>query len=234
MHRYREFGVVSEVDEQLRRAFRDGFKGAGLSFAQFLDALGWYRDHARSVADEVRLTDAFARFAADRNWTAEHRDGVVALYQKIRDEGAAVMVETPSREQDHAVLARADELLRTDPARYWGDGELQDAAFEARERFGDVTAARGAEHADSRSSQDRQRVAEIEGLLRDPTGEGQRRYWSDAGLRAHYGEALARLQSGLDAAGGAASDTRTDTTTESGRDHSLHSSGSASGAVSAE
>ena len=30
MHRYREFGLVSEQDEILRRAFRDGFKRAGL------------------------------------------------------------------------------------------------------------------------------------------------------------------------------------------------------------
>jgi hypothetical protein len=37
-HRYREFALVSEQDEVLRRAFRDGFKRAGLSFEQFLDA----------------------------------------------------------------------------------------------------------------------------------------------------------------------------------------------------
>ena len=53
MHRYREFGLMSEQDEVLRRAFRDGFKRAGLSFAQFLDALAWYRDHARPATDEV-------------------------------------------------------------------------------------------------------------------------------------------------------------------------------------
>ena len=60
MHRYREFGLVSEQDEVLRRAFRDGFKRVGLSFAQFLDALAWYRDHARPAADEAQLADAFA------------------------------------------------------------------------------------------------------------------------------------------------------------------------------
>ncbi len=198
MHRYREFGVESEEDEQIRRAFRDGFKGAGLSFTQFLDALGWYRDHARSMADGAGLDEAFSRFAADRNWTAEHRDGVVALYRKIRDDGVAAATQTPSPDQDRAALARADQLLRTDPARYWGDGELQDAVFEARERQGDPPPANGVERAGNRSSQDRQRVTEIEGLLRDPTGDGQRRYWSDARLRADYGEALTRLQGGTD------------------------------------
>jgi hypothetical protein len=210
MHRYREFGIVSEEDEQIRRAFRDGFKGAGLSFTQFLDALEWYRDHTRSVADEAGLDEAFSRLAADRNWTAEQRDGVVALYRKIRDDGVAAAMQTPSPEQDRAALARADQLLRTDPARYWGDGELQDAVFEARERQGDHPPANSVERTGNRSSQDRQRVTEIEGLLHDPTGDGQRRYWSDAGLRAGYGEALTRLQGD------------TDPVADSAPDHALH------------
>ena len=40
---------------------------------------------------------------------------------------------------------------------------------------------------------DRQRVAEIEAMLRDPSGAGQRRYWNDAALRGNYAEALGRL-----------------------------------------
>ena len=222
MHRYREFGIVSEEDEQFRRAFRDGFKGAGLSFAQFLDALAWYRDHAQSVADEARLTEAFTRFAADRNWAAEHRDGVVALYRKIRDDGAAAVAQTPSPEQDRVALARADQLLRTDPARYWGDSELQDAVFEARERLGDLPPPNGVQSAEARSSQERQRVAEIEGLLRDPTGDGQRRYWNDPGLRADYGEALSRLQDGTDNGSPAAPHPRA----APRPDHVLHDGGS--------
>ena len=79
MHRYREFGLVSKEDELLRRAFRDGFKRAGLSFPQFLEALGWYRDHARPGSDEAHLAEAFSEFAADRGWPAEHRDGAVEL-----------------------------------------------------------------------------------------------------------------------------------------------------------
>src|SRR6266436_4240413 len=98
MHRYREFGLISEQDEALRRAFRDGFKRAGLSFAQFLDTLAWYRDHARPAADEAQLADAFAQFAADGGWPAEQRDGVLDLYRTVRDNGPAAVIHRRSRE----------------------------------------------------------------------------------------------------------------------------------------
>jgi hypothetical protein len=201
MHRYREFGLVSEQDEVLRRAFRDGFRRAGLSFAQFLDALAWYRDHARPGAEEAQLADAFAQFAADRGWPAEQMDGALDLYRAIRDNGPAAALHEPPPEEDRATLGRADELLRSDPARYWSDAELQDAVFEAHERLdrpaaeGDTTVPPGP---------DRQRVEEIETLLRDPSGEGQRRYWSDAGLRTDYVQALSRLHGAADNADGVA------------------------------
>lgn len=191
MHRYREFGLFSEQDEVLRRAFRDGFKRAGLSFAQFLDALAWYRDHAHPAADEAQLADAFVRFAADNGWPAEQRDGVLDLYRTIRDNGATTVMRAPRPDEDRATVARADELLRTDPARYWGDIELQDAAFEARERLGDVPVPDGS--APPNAGHDQQRIADIEALLRDPSGDGQRQYWTDAGLRADYAQALAHL-----------------------------------------
>ena len=192
MHRYREFGLVSEQDEHLRRAFRDGFKRAGLSFVQFLEALAWYRDHARPAADEAQLADAFAQFASDRGWPAEQRDGVVDLYRTIRDNGPTAVTQAPRRDEDQAVLARADELLRSDPARYWGDIELQDAAFEARERLDGLARAEGAVPP-PKASRDQERIEEIEALLRDPNGDGQRRYWTDAGLRTDYAQALARV-----------------------------------------
>jgi hypothetical protein len=192
MHRYREFGLVSEQDEVLRRAFRDGFKRAGLSFAQFQDALAWYRDHARPGAGEAQLADAFERFAAGRGWAAEQRDGALDLYRAIRDGGPAAAAHSPLPDEDRAVLTRADELLRTDPARYWGDIELQDAVFEARERLDAPAQAGGTPAADG----DRRRVDEIEAMLRDPAGDGQRRYWNDAGLRTDYAQALARLHDG--------------------------------------
>lgn len=216
MHRYREFGLVSDEDEILRRAFRDGFRRAGLSFAQFLDALAWYRDHARpdatdGPADEARLADAFAQFAADRGWPAEHRDGALDLYRAIRDDGPAAVTQSPLPDADRATLARADDLLRTDPDRYWSDAELQDAVFEARERLerpaaeSDVTAAPGRHRHDAqpdRRRHDRLHVAEVEALLRDPDGDGQRRYWNDAGLRTGYAQALARLHGSDGAADG--------------------------------
>jgi hypothetical protein len=198
MHRYREFGLVSEQDEVLRRAFRDGFKRAGLSFAQFLDALTWYRDYARPAVDEAQLADAFAKFAAERDWPAEQRDGALDLYRTIRDSGPAAVTQAPRPDEDHAILARADELLRSDPARYWGDIELQDAAFEAHERLDDLVLKEGTAGSPPRGNQDRQRIEEIEALLRDPNGGGQRRYWNDAGLRTDYAQALARLHGGMD------------------------------------
>ena len=201
MHRYREFGLMSEQDEVLRRAFRDGFKRAGLSFAQFLDALAWYRDHARPAADEAQLADAFARFAADSGWPAEQRDGVLDLYRTIHDNGPAAVIQAPRPDEDRASIARADELLRNDPARYWGDIELQDAAFEARERLDGVAPAEDTAPP-PKPSRDRQRIEEIEALLRDPSGDGQRRYWADAGLRTDYTHALARAHGGIDGADG--------------------------------
>jgi hypothetical protein len=202
MHRYREFGLVSEQDEVLRRAFRDGFKRAGLSFAGFLDALAWYRDHARPAADEEQLAAAFTQFASDRGWPAEHRDRVLDLYRAIRDKGPAAMMQTPRPEDDRAILSRADELLRNDPARYWGDIELQDATFEARERLGSPALRESTAEPAPNASQDQQRIKEIEALLRDPNGDGQRRYWTDAGLRADYAQALTRLHGGIDSVDG--------------------------------
>jgi DNA-binding transcriptional MerR regulator len=199
MHRYREFGLFSEQDEVLRRAFRDGFKRAGLSFAQFLDALSWYRDHARPAADEAQLADAFAQFAADSGWPEQQRDGILDLYRTIRDDGPAAVMQPPAPDEDRATLARADDLLRRDPARYWHDMELQDAAFEARERL-DAAQADGAARADgaapaspAKASPDQQRIQEIEAMLHHPSGDGQRRYWTDAALRADYAQALGRL-----------------------------------------
>src|SRR5262249_31533497 len=100
MHRYREFGLVSEEDEVLRRAFRDGFKRAGLSLAQFLDALAWYRDHARSGPDEGRLAEAFSEFAASRGWPTEQREGALDVYRAIRDQGPAAVTDAAPRPED--------------------------------------------------------------------------------------------------------------------------------------
>jgi hypothetical protein len=135
MHRYREFGLASDQDELLRRAFRDGFKRAGLSFSQLLDALGWYRDHVRAGIDDEQLVETFASFAADRGWPTGHCEAALDVYRAIRDNGPALAINgVPEPAADRATLADGERLLRTDPARYWRDAELQDALFEARER----------------------------------------------------------------------------------------------------
>jgi hypothetical protein len=136
VHRYREFGLYSEADELLRRAFRDGFKRNGITFPAFLDALAWYRDRVRPGSDEASLVDAFSEFAAERGWTTEQRDAVLDVYHAVRDDGpGAVIVADRGPDQDRATLAQADAVLRGNPARYWADAELQDAVFEARERL---------------------------------------------------------------------------------------------------
>ncbi len=194
MHRYREFGLVSERDETLRRAFRDGFRRAGLSFPQLLEALAWYRDHAKPGTDETRLVEAFGEFAAQKGWTPEHRDGAVGIYQSIRDGGPeSVMAEAALPHQDRAVVGRAEDLLRRDPAQYWRDAELQEAAFEARQRLAGIAEGDGPAPPARGSPADRQRISDVEALLRDSSGAGQRRYWNDSAMRTDYALALSRL-----------------------------------------
>jgi len=194
MHRYREFGLVSDEDETFRRAFRDSFKRTGLSFRRFLEALEWYRDRAGQVASEDELINGFSEFAAGRGWSAREREGALDAYRAIRDSGPqAVMQEAPAVEQDRATIAQGDDLLRRDPSRYWSDMEFQDAVFEARERLAQSADATPSESFAPRTEADRRRVAEIEAMLHDPSGAGQRRYWNDVSVRDDYVQALARL-----------------------------------------
>ena len=99
----------------------------------------------------------------------------------------------PGAAEDRAVVARGDDLLRRDSARYWNDGELQDAVFEARERLGRLAETADGVRAPAAADADRKKIAEVEALLRDTSGAGQRRYWNDAALRDGYAEALGRL-----------------------------------------
>ncbi len=194
MHRYREYGLVSDKDEALRRAFRDGFKRVGLPFPRLLEALAWYRDRARPGAAEAQLLEAFSEYAADRGWSPDERDGAIDTYRAIRDKGPAAVTETvPGAAEDRAVVARGDDLLRRDSAGYWNDIELQDAVFEARERLGRLAETSDGVRAPAEADADRKKIAEIEALLRDTSGAGQRRYWNDAALRDGYAEALGRL-----------------------------------------
>jgi hypothetical protein len=85
--------------------------------------------------DEAKLTESFNEFAAAKHWPEEQRDAAVSVYGQVRDQGpAAVMSPAPSAQEDAATIARAGELLRTDPNAYWRDPELQEAQYEALER----------------------------------------------------------------------------------------------------
>jgi hypothetical protein len=56
------------------------------------------------------------------------------VYDQIRDAGPDAVLATPTAEEDVATIARAAELLRTNPDAYWRDGDLQEAQLEALER----------------------------------------------------------------------------------------------------
>jgi len=101
-----------------------------------IEALEWYRDHGQRLgADPARLGESFSEFAASKGWPAEHQDAAVSVYGLIRDQGPdAVMSPAPGLEEDAATIARASELLRTNPDAYWRDHELQEAQLEALER----------------------------------------------------------------------------------------------------
>jgi hypothetical protein len=196
MYRYREFGLVSDADENLRRAFRDGMRRAGLSHQQFVDALAWYRDHTRPGLEEAALREAFAEFAAQKLWSPQLVEGALAVYETIRDDGPDAIADTPpSPDADRAMVARGDEALRRDPASYWHDSALQDAVFEARERLKSLSAFAAAPAAPPNPA--RERVREIEAMLHDSSGAGQRRYWSDPALRDDYAKALAEVHGAM-------------------------------------
>jgi hypothetical protein len=116
MDRYTKFGLRGDADEQIRRGFRDAFARAGLSHEQFLDALGWYRDHAQHLgADPSKLAESFHEFASNKGWDAGHVAAATSVYDVIAEQGPAAVLATPSPEEDAATIARADELLRANP-----------------------------------------------------------------------------------------------------------------------
>jgi hypothetical protein len=189
MDRYTQFGLRGDADEQLRRAVRDGFKRAGLSNAQLTQAMEWYKDHVRPGMDEAKLAESFAEFAATKHWGAEHRDAAVSVYGQVRDQGpAAVMSPAPSTDEDAATLARAHELLRTDPNAYWRDVELQEAQFEALERQGTApTAEPPIDHMEIERRVSQQHVDRFATMLR----EEPEKYWRSPELQQQHRDAIA-------------------------------------------
>jgi hypothetical protein len=144
MDRFIEYGLRSDADEQIRRAFRDAFQRAGLSRAQLGQAMDWYKERGQHLGGDVaKLTESFGEFAVEKGWASQHLEAAVSVYGQISEQGpAAVLAPAPSPEDDAATIKRADELLRTNPDAYWRDFELQEAVFEARApggRAGDGT-----------------------------------------------------------------------------------------------
>jgi len=215
MDRYTQFGLRGDADEQLRRAVRDGFKRAGLSPAQLTQAMEWYRDRGQHLGgDEAKLTESFAEFAASKRWPDAQRDAAVGVYGQVRDQGpAAVMSPAPTAEEDAATLARAAELLRTDPAKYWKDAELQEAQYEALERQEGAkadpgepgapakpaaaqpspppAAAPGATTLAGGAQADQARHDEIVAMMKDPARS--REYWASPAIQQEFRDVLTRL-----------------------------------------
>jgi hypothetical protein len=117
----------------------------------------------------------------------------VSVYGLIREQGpAAVMAPAPSADEDAATIAKADELLRTNADAYWRDHDLQEAAFEARER--QVAAPPPAPDPSSPAASERlerqiaqQTVDKFARMVREEPGK----YWSSPDLQRQYSEAIA-------------------------------------------
>src|SRR5882757_7058173 len=190
MDRFTEFGLRGDTDETLRRAVRDGFRRAGLGHAQLTHALEWYRDNVRPGADGANLGESFNDFVRARGWTPEQLNAAVGVYSQIQNEGPAAVLATPSPEDDAALIARADELLKTNADAYFRDQELQELALEARER---QLAAPPAEPAVDHYAIERriaqQDVDRFAAMLRDPASAAK--YWSSPDLQRRHHDAIA-------------------------------------------
>jgi hypothetical protein len=170
MDRFSGYGIRGDADEQIRRAFRDAFGRAGLDQTQLTQALEWYRDHGQRLgADPIKLAESFQEFATGRGWDPGHVAAATSVYDAIAEKGAAAVLAPTGAEEDAATIARADELLRTDPDAYWRDVGLQELALEARER---QQAAPPAEPAVDDATLERriaqQDVARFAAMPRDP------------------------------------------------------------------
>jgi hypothetical protein len=134
MDRFAQFGLQGDGDEQFRRAFRDAFKRGGLPPERLAQGLEWYKDHVRPGMDAAKLIENFTAFANGKGWPTEHLDAALSVYSQVRDEGPGAVMEPVSAEADAATIAKATELMRTDPNAYWRNAELQEALFESLER----------------------------------------------------------------------------------------------------
>jgi hypothetical protein len=190
MDRFAEYGLRGDQDELLRRAFRDAFQRAGLSRAQLGQALDWYKERGQHLGGDVaKLTESFGEFAVEKGWASQHLEAAVSVYGQIAEQGpTAMLTPAPSPEGDAAAIARADELLRTEPDEYWRDHELQEAVLEARERQEAAPAAAPAvdDYAIERriGQQDVDRFAR---MMREEPGK----YWGSPELQRQHHDAIA-------------------------------------------
>jgi hypothetical protein len=183
---------LTAADEPLYRALRDGFRGAGLSRAQFTQALEWYRDHVRPGMDDSAMHESFHEFATNKGWDVAQIVGAQSIHAAVRDQGPDAITATPTAEEDAATIERATELLRKDPDAYWKDQELQEAQFEALERREAATAAPATalvvdDYAIERQLAQRE-VQKYETVLRERPSE----YWRDTAMQAAYRNAIER------------------------------------------
>ncbi len=191
MDRYTQFNLRGDQDELLRRAVRDGFRAAGLSQVQMTQALEWYRDHVRPDMEEAALMASFHNFANDKGWPTDALVTAQSIYTTIRDEGPTAVLASSTPEEDAALIARADEMLRSEPDKYWRDEALQELALEARER----QQAAPPPQPDRAVIADqieqgiaRRDMAKYETMMRERPQE----YWRDPKAQAAYRDAIER------------------------------------------
>jgi hypothetical protein len=111
------YGLRTDADEQIRRAFRDAFKRGGLARVQLEEGMEWFRDHGQHLGGDVaRLTASFREFATNKGWADEHLKTAVAIYSDTEASGpTAVMDPSPTPEQDvktrRRAIARVDQNI---------------------------------------------------------------------------------------------------------------------------
>jgi hypothetical protein len=189
--RYAGYGL-GEADESFRRAVRDGFRGAGLSHQQFLDALAWYRDNVRPGKDATELSASFHEFATARAWPVEQLVAATSVYDAIQQGGPAAVTMPPTPEEDQATITKANELLAKDSAAYFADEQLQELMLEALERqqAAPSSAAPAPPISDIEIEQRvaRQDMARYERMM----NEEPRKYWGDPAAQTAYLDAIQR------------------------------------------
>jgi hypothetical protein len=187
--RYHQYGLT-EGDEPFRRAVRDGFKRAGLGHAEMMQALEWYKDHVRPDMDETALAASFHEFSAARGWDAEKIAIASSVYNQIRDGGPTAVLAMPPAEEDAALIAKADELLRTNADAYFRDPDLQELALEARERqLAAPPPEPGIDHDAIERRVAQQKVDRFAAMLRQPAEAA--RYWASPELQDRHRRAIA-------------------------------------------